>query len=274
MHPTHAHSARTASIRERLSRRAVFATFGTTALAELPILDWLVVTSLLLVTDVQEWLDRPREARIPGSSSYTVQRWLALIHDTPTPPEPEHPTVDLSLTVPSTPPQSATFPSPGAYWETQSGMTSLSNVGSNGSGSSASYSGEPFTPVTSATSANSSAFFSRSAEDTSPVPPVPGSSTAYSADAMCVRERPKSNPQTMTHSSTRNANIEALGSYPRAQMVDGRLWHGRRHGPRPRSGRGAHPHIPALSSRAHSGRSRAEMRSPRLDVAGARRAIS
>ncbi|KAH9858443.1 hypothetical protein C2E23DRAFT_2599 [Lenzites betulinus] len=187
------------------------------------LLDYLVVTSLLLVTDVQEWLDRPRETRIPGSSSYTVQRWLALIHDTPAPPEPEHPTVDLSLTVPSTPPHSATFPSPGAYWETQSGITSLSGAGSNGSGSSA-YSGEPFTPttpatpVTSATSANSSAFFSRSMEDAPPVPPMPGSSLgAHSADPMRIRERPKSNPQTSSAPS--NGNMEA---YPYAQMVDSR----------------------------------------------------
>ncbi|KAI0645806.1 hypothetical protein C8Q79DRAFT_1001315 [Trametes meyenii] len=191
-------------------------------------LDYLIVTSLLLVTDVQEWLDRPREARIPGSSSYTVQRWLALIHNTPAPPEPQHPTVDLSLTVPSTPPQSATFPSPGGYWETQSGVTSLS--GSNGSGSGASYTGEPFTPTTPATpgtpatSANSSAFFSRSTDDPPPVPPVPGSSAGVSsAEPTRMRERPKSNPQAMTHSansSTSTTHSPAM-SHPYSHAADG-----------------------------------------------------
>ncbi|OJT01923.1 hypothetical protein TRAPUB_7612 [Trametes pubescens] len=183
-------------------------------------LDYLVITSLLLVTDVQEWLDRPREARIPGSSSYTIQRWLALIHDTPAPPEPQHPTVDLSLTVPSTPPQSATFPSPGAYWETQSGVTSL--TGSNGSGSGTSYMGElftPITPVTSATSANSSAFFPRPVEDAPPLPPMPGSTSssaspfAHNAElgTTRVRERPKSNPQSMTHSAnSSSSNADTL----------------------------------------------------------------
>ncbi|KAJ8469722.1 hypothetical protein ONZ51_g8811 [Trametes cubensis] len=205
-------------------------------------LDYLVVTSLLLVTDVQEWLDRPREARIPGSSSYTVQRWLALIHHRPPPQEPDHPTVDLSLTVPSTPPHSATFPSPGAFWETQSGVTSFSGTGSNGSGSGASYSGEPFTPTTPATpatsaaSANSSTFFSRPLEDVPPVPPVPGSGSGPSAAASSsggsslgrhgesgrVRERPKSNPQTISHSpntSTSTTHAPA-SSHPYSQGAD------------------------------------------------------
>ncbi|OSD06978.1 hypothetical protein PYCCODRAFT_1456561 [Trametes coccinea BRFM310] len=197
-------------------------------------LDYLVVTSLLLVTDVQEWLDRPREAHIPGSSSYTVQRWLALIHHTPAPPEPDHPTVDLSLTVPSTPPHSATFPnSPGGFWETQSGVTSLS-----GSGSGASYAGEPFTPTTPATpatSASSSAFFSRSLEEVPPVPPVPGaglgsatsgagSSLAHYAEQQGrARERPKSNPQAslaQSPLSSSSSTAAAAGSHPYAQPGD------------------------------------------------------
>ncbi|TFK85541.1 hypothetical protein K466DRAFT_576839 [Polyporus arcularius HHB13444] len=167
------------------------------------LLDYLIVTSFLLVTDVQEWLDRPREARIPGSNSYTIQRWLALIHHRPAPPEPDHPTVDLSLTVPSTPPHSATYPSPGGMWETQSGVTALS--GSTGSGSGASYLGEPFTPITPATSAHSSAFFPRSVEDAPPVPLVPGSSSgsspfAFNVESSRQRERPKSNPHALSHS--------------------------------------------------------------------------
>ncbi|KAI9067279.1 hypothetical protein FKP32DRAFT_1683913 [Trametes sanguinea] len=191
-------------------------------------LDYLVVTSLLLVTDVQEWLDRPREAHIPGSSSYTVQRWLALIHHTPAPPEPDHPTVDLSLTVPSTPPHSATFPnSPGGFWETQSGVTSLS-----GSGSGASYAGEPFTPTTPATSASSSTFFSRSLEEVPPVPPVPGAGVGSAASGAGAgsplahyveqqgraRERPKSNPQaSMTQSP--HSSGGAAASHPMQGMT-------------------------------------------------------
>ncbi|KAI1795598.1 hypothetical protein LXA43DRAFT_881332 [Ganoderma leucocontextum] len=172
------------------------------------LLDYLITTALLLVTDVQEWLDRPREAHIPGGNSYTVQRWLALIHHRPAPPEPEHPTVDLSLTVSSTPPHSATIPSPGGMWETQSGVTSFSS--SNGSGSGASYLGDPFTPTTPATpatpatSAHSSTFFSRSMEEVPPVPPVPGSSGsspfAFNSELSHARERHKSNPQTSSHS--------------------------------------------------------------------------
>ncbi|KZT71813.1 hypothetical protein DAEQUDRAFT_763642 [Daedalea quercina L-15889] len=44
------------------------------------LLDYLVVTSLLLTTTTQEWLDRPADARLPGSSSRTVKKWLAIIH--------------------------------------------------------------------------------------------------------------------------------------------------------------------------------------------------
>ncbi len=171
------------------------------------LLDYLVVTAFLLVTDVQEWLDRPRDARIPGSSSYTIQRWLAIIHHRPAPPEPEHPTVDLSLTVPSTPPHSATIPSPGGLWETRSGVTSFS--GSNGS-SGASYLGEPFTPTTPATpftpATSTNSFASRSVEDVPPVPPVPGSSSgspfAYNVEYLTHErhERHRSTPQTLLHS--------------------------------------------------------------------------
>ncbi|KAH9839221.1 uncharacterized protein C8Q71DRAFT_503334 [Rhodofomes roseus] len=44
------------------------------------LLDYLVVTSLLLTTTTQEWLDRPADAHLPGSSSRAVKKWLALIH--------------------------------------------------------------------------------------------------------------------------------------------------------------------------------------------------
>lgn len=44
------------------------------------LLDYLVITSLLLTTTTQEWLDRPADAHLPGSSSRSVKKWLALIH--------------------------------------------------------------------------------------------------------------------------------------------------------------------------------------------------
>ncbi|KAI0949042.1 hypothetical protein AcW1_008755 [Taiwanofungus camphoratus] len=53
------------------------------------LLDYLVATALLLTTTTQEWLDRPATVRIPGSSNRAVQRWLAIIHSTPLPPEPD-----------------------------------------------------------------------------------------------------------------------------------------------------------------------------------------
>ncbi|CAL1706440.1 unnamed protein product [Somion occarium] len=54
------------------------------------LLDYLITTSLLLVTEVQEWLDRQQSpsgtVRIPGSSIPAVKKWLAIIHNTPLPP--------------------------------------------------------------------------------------------------------------------------------------------------------------------------------------------
>ncbi|PIL35959.1 hypothetical protein GSI_01619 [Ganoderma sinense ZZ0214-1] len=180
------------------------------------LLDYLITTALLLVTDVQEWLDRPREARIPGGNSYTVQRWLALIHHRPAPPEPDHPTVDLSLTVSSTPPHSATIPSPGGIWETRSGVTSLS--GSNGSGSGASYLGDPFTPTTPATPVTPATSYSRSMEEVPPVPPVPGSSSsspfAFNTEPSQARERHKSNPQSSSHSPSSSTSTMAGTRHP------------------------------------------------------------
>lgn len=44
------------------------------------LLDYLVVTSLLLTTTTQEWLDRPADAHLPGSSSRSAKKWLAIIH--------------------------------------------------------------------------------------------------------------------------------------------------------------------------------------------------
>lgn len=45
---------------------------------------------MILVTSVQEFLDRPPGlVRIPGSSARIIQKWLAIIHNTPLPPNPE-----------------------------------------------------------------------------------------------------------------------------------------------------------------------------------------
>ncbi|THH28385.1 hypothetical protein EUX98_g5809 [Antrodiella citrinella] len=59
------------------------------------LLDYLVVTAMLLGTDVQEWLDRPQNVdgtvRIPGSSAHSVQKWLAIIHNEPLPASPVSP---------------------------------------------------------------------------------------------------------------------------------------------------------------------------------------
>ncbi|KZT10816.1 uncharacterized protein LAESUDRAFT_755480 [Laetiporus sulphureus 93-53] len=44
------------------------------------LIDYLVATALLLTTTTQEWLDRPANAPLPGSSSRTVQKWLRILH--------------------------------------------------------------------------------------------------------------------------------------------------------------------------------------------------
>ncbi|EKM54650.1 uncharacterized protein PHACADRAFT_258643 [Phanerochaete carnosa HHB-10118-sp] len=61
------------------------------------LVDYLMTTALIMVTEVQEWLDRPQTAngriRIPGSSQPAVRTWLAIIHgefipESPDPPSP------------------------------------------------------------------------------------------------------------------------------------------------------------------------------------------
>lgn len=112
------------------------------------LLDYLVTTSLILVTEVQEWLDRPQtvngRVRIPGSSAPVVQRWLALIHGEPLPASPSSPTLTATT----------------SHWDERS------NRHSAGSSSS-----DPITPSTPGTSNGS--FFSPRNEDIPPVPPLP-----------------------------------------------------------------------------------------------------
>ncbi|KAI0786617.1 hypothetical protein C8Q75DRAFT_259652 [Abortiporus biennis] len=123
------------------------------------LLDYLVTTALLLSTEVQEWLDRPQTAsgtvRISGSSAPSVQKWLAIIHNT---------------AIPSSP----TFSS-SEERDRESG-TSSSFVGRRISGTSSLYgattSEYPSTPSTPATSASTS-FIAASSPDIPPVPPLP-----------------------------------------------------------------------------------------------------
>ncbi|KAH9948935.1 hypothetical protein B0H21DRAFT_195537 [Amylocystis lapponica] len=144
------------------------------------LLDYLVVTALLLCTTTQEWLDRPATVRMPGSSSYTVRRWLALIHNEPLPPEPESASESEPGTArshgPDDPPSPSTPFSPttttgSPMWDTQSGVTSWSGGSASGSGSGSS--DHPVTPSTPATSLNSPFRYGAGQEDIPPVPPLP-----------------------------------------------------------------------------------------------------
>ncbi|KAJ3557862.1 hypothetical protein NM688_g1243 [Phlebia brevispora] len=115
------------------------------------LLDYLMLTSLLMVTDVQEWLDRPQtdngRVRIPGSSAPVVQKWLAIIHDEPIPDTP-----------PGSPLQTAV-----SDWDARSRLSGGYAQSAYGGSSSS----DPMTPVTPATSAHSS--FIRRDED---IPPL------------------------------------------------------------------------------------------------------
>lgn len=123
-------------------------------------LDYLVTTSLLLVTEVQEWLDRPQNSsgrcRIPGSSAYSVQRWLAIIHGDPLPPSPPTSPAETAASVPWT-----------ISDRRISGATSSS--GPRSANTSEFYGSVPSTPATSV----HSSFFSPGQEDVPPVPPLP-----------------------------------------------------------------------------------------------------
>lgn len=118
------------------------------------LLDYLITTSLLLVTEVQEWLDRPQtvdgRVRIPGSSAPAVQKWLAIIHGEPAPTSPASPT----LTAVS------------SQWDERS----YRHSGGAASIADSSYS-DPVTPSTPATSTGS--YFAPRDEDIPPVPPLP-----------------------------------------------------------------------------------------------------
>ncbi|KAF7797635.1 hypothetical protein EIP86_008835 [Pleurotus ostreatoroseus] len=117
------------------------------------LLDYLMLTALLMVTDVQEWLDRPQtengRVRIPGSSAHVVQKWLAIIHGEPIPDSP-----------PSSPVHTVI-----SDWDARSRMSSGYPHSSYGGSSSS----DPMTPITPASS------YMRRDEDIPPVPPLPTS---------------------------------------------------------------------------------------------------
>ncbi|KAH8107871.1 hypothetical protein BXZ70DRAFT_1003295 [Cristinia sonorae] len=136
------------------------------------LLDYLVATSLLLVTEVQEWLDRPQNAqgavRIPGSSSYVIQRWLAIIHNEPIPSPPASPTL-TAVSVPWT--VAGHRISQGT---SSSGMRSATN---------SDFSSMPSTPATSVYSS----YYSSVHEEIPPVPPLPQFSRHPDGEAVVYR---------------------------------------------------------------------------------------
>ncbi|KAI0084888.1 hypothetical protein BDY19DRAFT_997289 [Irpex rosettiformis] len=121
------------------------------------LLDYLLVTAFLMVTDSQEWLDRKANdsghGRIAGSSNSTVKRWLAIIHNEPIPLSP---TCDSPMTMNTTP----------DAWDFR--INRISATSSSAAGSSSS---DPMTPLTPATSTHSFANYRET--EIPPVPPLP-----------------------------------------------------------------------------------------------------
>ncbi|PCH36071.1 hypothetical protein WOLCODRAFT_140209 [Wolfiporia cocos MD-104 SS10] len=142
------------------------------------LLDYLVATSLLLTTTTQEWLDRAGDQRIPGSSSRTVQKWLAVIHPPTLAPgdegdekrkeeQPER-TADSEPISPATQ-FSGSSGGSSTLWDTHT-TASSSNSGS-GTGSERGFA--PLTPATTVSTQSSSAFFGRQDCYDDPPPPLP-----------------------------------------------------------------------------------------------------
>ncbi|KAF9815581.1 hypothetical protein IEO21_04502 [Rhodonia placenta] len=144
------------------------------------LLDYLITTAMLLTTTNQEWLDRPENARIPGSSSRTVQKWMAIIHSRPVPPaddlgrederedereddEPSSPTTLFSRRTSS------------SLWDVRTTYSSGSGSGSGGSE-------HVMSPTTPATTVSTQSGFSfarhghsslNQEQQVPPVPPLP-----------------------------------------------------------------------------------------------------
>ncbi|GJE92670.1 hypothetical protein PsYK624_088250 [Phanerochaete sordida] len=147
------------------------------------LLDYLMTTALIMVTEVQEWLDRPQTAdgrvRIPGTSQPAVQKWLAIIHGETT---PESPGASAAASSP-------TLTAVSANWDENS------NRHSSGT---ASLSSGPITPSTPASAAvGQNVPFAAQEEEVPPVPPLPEAVRALSGTA--------SPPQTF-------ASFESLSS--------------------------------------------------------------
>jgi hypothetical protein len=122
------------------------------------VLDYLLITALLLVTESQEWLDRKSNenghVRIPGSSNPAVKKWLAIIHNEP-----------LSVSPTCESPMTAVTTSDA--WDLRN-PNRISGASSSAAGSSSS---DPMTPITPATSNHS--FINLRDSVIPPVPPIP-----------------------------------------------------------------------------------------------------
>ncbi|KAI0684726.1 hypothetical protein BC835DRAFT_604735 [Cytidiella melzeri] len=127
------------------------------------VLDYLLTTALLLVTDSQEWLDRKANdsglVRISGSSNAAVKRWLAIIHNEPLSNSPtcESPMTTIAVN---------------DAWDLRN-PNRISGASSSAAGSSSS---DPMTPITPATSTHSFKGFRDS--EIPPVPPIPENARA------------------------------------------------------------------------------------------------
>ncbi|KAI0075773.1 hypothetical protein K474DRAFT_1708768 [Panus rudis PR-1116 ss-1] len=151
------------------------------------LLDYLITTSLLLVTEVQEWMDREQTptgtVRIPGSSIPAVKKWLAIIHNDPLPASAATSPADTMAS--------------SAPWGSEDNRRISGSSSPPGSGSGTSIP-TPSTPATSTLSTSFQSPFAPSmTEDAPPVPPLPPlPSTSHrpmSAQGMPVsNERPMS----------------------------------------------------------------------------------
>ncbi|KAI0339874.1 hypothetical protein BDW22DRAFT_1431357 [Trametopsis cervina] len=164
------------------------------------LLDYLLTTSLLLVTESQEWLDRKSNesgaVKIPGSSSFAVKKWLAIIHNEPLPPSPvcESPMTAMTST--------------GEAWDFRS-RNRISGASSSVAGSSSS---DPMTPVTPATSTHSVANHRDS--DIPPVPPIPENARARPANIETASYLDVSRPYSAMGGGTSSGEVSPSASIP------------------------------------------------------------
>lgn len=154
------------------------------------LLDYLITTALILVTEVQEWLDRPHNesgrVRIPGSSAPAIQKWLAIIHNEP---------------IPMSPPMSPSADAQ-SLWDVRSRISGTTSVADSNS------SGDLYTPITPATPSMS--FMTSRNEDIPPVPPLPPLPPAVRP----ATQRPPSHPYASSYVNNSSDNLAAQAAYP------------------------------------------------------------